>query len=55
VRDGDSVKGKRLFTANRGQTFDLIDIAPSGWYHIVTVYPDAYISDKPKYTRLVEE
>lgn len=55
VRDRDSVRGKRLFTANRGQTFDLIDIAPSGWYHIVTVYPDAYISDKPKYTRLVEE
>lgn len=55
VRDSDSTKGKKLFVAHKGQEFELIDVAPSGWYHIVTVYPDAYISDKPKYTRLVEE
>lgn len=50
VRDSDSTKGKKLFVAHKGQTFDLIDIAPSGWYHIMTTYPDAYITNKPRYT-----
>ena len=50
VRDADSTKGKKLFVAHNGQTFDLIDIAPSGWYHIMTTYPDAYITNKPRYT-----
>ena len=53
VRDADSTKGKKLFVAHRGQSFELIDIAPSGWYHIMTAYPDAYITNKPRYTGLV--
>lgn len=52
VRDSDSTKGKKLFVAHRGQTFDLIDIAPSGWYHIMTSYPEAYITNKPRYTEI---
>ena len=52
VRDADSTKGKKLFVAHRGQAFELIDIAPSGWYHIMTTYPDAYITNKPRYTEL---
>lgn len=52
VRDSDSTKGKKLFVAHRGQSFELIDIAPSGWYHIMTAYPDAYITNKPRYTEL---
>ena len=52
VRDADSTKGKKLFVAHRGQTFELIDISPSGWYHIMTTYPDAYITNKPRYTEL---
>lgn len=52
VRDADSTKGKKLFVAHKGQTFDLIDIAPSGWYHIMTTYPDAYITNKTRYTEL---
>lgn len=52
VRDADSTKGKKLFVAHKGQTFELIDIAPSGWYHIMTTYPDAYITNKPRYTEL---
>lgn len=52
VRDADSTKGKKLFVAHRGQSFELIDIAPSGWYHIMTTYPDAYITNKPRYTEL---
>ena len=52
VRDADSTKGKKLFVAHRGQSFELIDIAPSGWYHIMTAYPEAYITNKPRYTEL---
>lgn len=52
VRDADSTKGKKLFVAHKGQSFELIDIAPSGWYHIMTTYPDAYITNKPRYTEL---
>ena len=55
VRDSDSTKGKKLFVAHRGQTFDLIDIAPSGWYHILTSYPEAYITNKARYTELWTE
>lgn len=52
VRDTDSTKGKKLFVAHKGQRFDLIDIAPSGWYHILTTFPDAYITNKERYTVL---
>lgn len=52
VRDEDGTYGKKLFVAHKGQTYDLIDIAPSGWYHIMTTYPDAYITSKPRYTEL---
>ena len=55
VRDSDSTKGKKLFVAHKGQTFDLIDIAPSGWYHILTAYPEAYITSKTRYTELCTE
>lgn len=54
VRDADSTNGKKLFVAHRGQTFDLIDIAPSGWYHIMTSYPEAYITNKPRYTEKID-
>lgn len=52
VRDADSTNGKKLFVAHKGQTFELIDIAPSGWYQIMTTYPDAYITNKARYTSL---
>lgn len=52
VRDADSTKGKKLFVAHKGQKFELIDIAPSGWYHILTTFPDAYITNKERYTVL---
>lgn len=55
VRDSDSTKGKKLFVSHKGQTFDLIDIAPSGWYHILTSYPEAYITNKARYTELWTE
>ena len=52
VRDADSTAGKKLFTAHRGDKFPLIDVAPSGWYHIETDFPDAYITNKKRYTKL---
>lgn len=52
VRDADSTKGKKLFVAHKGQEFELIDVAPSGWYHILTAYPEAYITNKTRYTEL---
>ena len=67
VRKGDGILSKTLFIAHNrawykahgfdhdNDKFDLIDIAKSGWYHIDTVKGPAYITNKPKYTRLVEE
>ena len=55
VRSKDSILGKTLFIAHKGERYELIDIAPSGWYQIVTEYPESYITNKPKYTRLVEK
>jgi hypothetical protein len=55
VRDSDSTQGKKLFVAHKGQKYELIDIAPSGWYHIMTTYPDAYITNKTRYTVLENE
>ncbi len=52
VRDQDSVKGKHLFTAHRGDEFHLIEIAPSGWYKIETRFPESYITNKARYTKL---
>lgn len=52
ARDADSTKGKKLFVAHKGQKYELIDIAPSGWYHILTTFPDAYITNKERYTVL---
>ena len=52
VRDADSTKGKKLFVAHKGQKYELIDIAPTGWYHILTTFPDAYITNKERYTVL---
>lgn len=46
---------KKLHTALRGDTFRLIGYAPSGWYRIdFDGDPDAYISNKPCYTRLYD-
>lgn len=53
VRDSDSKAGNILFTARKGNRFDLIDFAPSGWYHIVTYKGDGYISNREDLTCLV--
>ena len=54
VRTTDSTKGRILFTAHRGDKFPFIGVAPSGWYQIDTKKGTGYITNLPKYTRLVE-
>lgn len=67
VRAGDNDKSKLLFTAHSkagykakgikhdSDLFELIEIAPSGWYCIKTYKGDAYITNKEKYTKLVQK
>ncbi len=52
VRNADGTYGKVLFTAHKGNHFELIGIAPSGWYNIRTYKGDAYITNKDRYTKL---
>lgn len=52
VRDADSTKGKKLFVAHKGDTFNLLEVAPSGWYRIETKYPESYITNKERYTEI---
>lgn len=53
VRDSDSKAGNILFTARKGNRFDLIDFAPTGWYHIDTYKGPGYISNREDLTCLV--
>ena len=55
VRNADSTKGKILFTAHRGDEFPYIATAPSGWYEIETKKGVGYITNKTRYTRLINE
>lgn len=53
VRTEDSTKGKKLFTAHKNDVFPLIEIAPSGWYKILTSKGAAFISNRSDLTKLV--
>lgn len=55
VRSSDSVLGRTQFIAHKGDTFPLIGIAPSGWYQIEAGRGESYITNKIKYTKLVEK
>lgn len=55
IRKGDGVFSKTLKIAHKGDKYLFIDVAPSGWYHIMLYATDAYITSKTKYTRLVNE
>lgn len=54
VRAGDNRKTKILFTAHKGDTFPLLGIAPSGWYEINTKKGDGFITNLPRYTKVIE-
>ena len=53
VRTADSTKGKILFTAHRGDRFPFIGTAPSGWYEIETKKGPGYITNLPRYTKVI--
>ena len=53
VRDSDSKAGKVLFTAHKGNRFNLTDFAPSGWYRIETYKGGGYISNRADLTCLL--
>ena len=54
VRNSDSTKGKIMFTAHRGDEFLYRDTAPSGWYEIETKKGLGFITNKPRYTVLID-
>ena len=49
----DGKKGRILFTAHRGDTFPYLGPALSGWYEIETKKGAGYITNKPRYTKLI--
>ena len=53
VRASDSTKGKILFTAHKGDRFPFLSVAPSGWYEIETRKGPGFITDLPRYTKIV--
>ena len=55
VRSSDSVLGRTQFIAHKGDTFPFIGVAPSGWYQIEAGRGESYITNKIKYTKLVEK
>lgn len=54
VRDSGSTFGKKLGTAHRGDRYPLRDWSGEGWYRIDYNGRIGYISNKPKYTKLVD-
>lgn len=53
VRNSDSTKGRILFTAHRGDMLPFLGEAPSGWYEVLTSRGNGFITNLPRYTRLV--
>lgn len=54
VRASDSVLGRTQFIAHKGDTFQYIGCAPSGWYQIEAGRGESYITSKAKYTKIIE-
>lgn len=56
VRTGPSTKYKILFTAHGGDSFHLLYVSPeTGWYKIETPKGTGFITNKTKYTEIMEE
>lgn len=53
VRATDSVTGKTVEIVHKGDLLPFLGVAPSGWYCVDIGPQMAYITNKPKYTRLV--
>ena len=53
VRSTDSVAGKTVKIAHKGDLLPFLGVAPSGWYEVDIGPQAAFITNKPKYTKLV--
>ena len=56
VRKGPSTDYSALFTARGGDSFRLLNVSPAtGWYKIETDQGPGYITNKTRYTEIIEE
>lgn len=56
VRRGPSKDYKIMFTAHGGESYKLLYVSPeTGWYKIQTFMGPGYITNKTKYTEIIEE
>lgn len=55
VREQGKRLSRKLFTARKGQEYLLTGRAESGWYKIDCGGLDGYISNKPKYTEVIQK
>ncbi len=54
IRKGYTTLSKTVKIAHRGDEYPFVAVAPSGWYCIDLGETEAYITNKEKYTKLVE-
>ena len=54
IRAGYTTLSKTVKIAHRGEEYPFVAVAPSGWYCIDLGETEAYITNKEKYTRLVD-
>lgn len=55
VRQSWKLTSRTVKIAHRGDTFPFVSYAPNGWYCIDLGDIEAFITSKPKYTKLVEK
>lgn len=55
IRKGYTTFSKTVKIAHRGEEYPFVAVAPSGWYCIDLGETEAYITNKEKYTKLVEK
>lgn len=55
IRKGYTALSRTVKIAHRGDTFPFVAVAPSGWYCIDLGDTESFITNKEKYTKLVEK
>ena len=53
VRNSDSKKGRVIYIAHKGDMLPFVGEAPSGWHEVLTSRGSGFITNLPRYTRLV--
>ena len=53
IRKGDGTSYPTIKIAHKGDIFPFVAVAPSGWYCVDIGPQEGFITNKPKYTRLV--